>query len=263
MNAGGAMTDADATQIPIAQTINPSGTSSVVLVCEHASCHIPEALDGLGLSDAAKVSHAAWDPGALGVARQIAKRLDAVLVASCVSRLVYDCNRPPEAPGAMPAKSEIFDVPGNVDLSPDQRAARAATYYVPFHDLLVQTVAARPAPLLVTIHSFTPVYNGVTRTVEIGVLHDADTRLADTMLDLAPTHTSADVQRNAPYGPGDGVTHTLQVHGTAHGHPNVMIEVRNDLIRTEAEQAQMGDMLAEWLNDACEKLNAQGVACSA
>ncbi|MBM2293701.1 N-formylglutamate amidohydrolase [Sulfitobacter pseudonitzschiae] len=257
------MTDADATQIPIAQTINSSGTSSVVLVCEHASCFIPEALDGLGLSDAAKVSHAAWDPGALGVARQIAKRLDAVLVASCVSRLVYDCNRPPEAPGAMPAKSEIFDVPGNAALTTDQRADRAATYYVPFRDLLVQTVAARPAPVLVTIHSFTPVYNGTPRAVEIGVLHDADTRLADAMLDIATAHTSADVQRNAPYGPGDGVTHTLQVHGTAHGHPNVMIEVRNDLIQTEEQQAQMGDMLAEWLNDACGKLNAQGVACSA
>ena len=257
------MTDANADQMGVAQTINSTGASPVVLVCEHASSFIPAALDGLGLSDAAKVSHAAWDPGALAVAQRMAQRLDAVLVASCVSRLVYDCKRPPEAPGAMPAKSEIFDVPGNAALTTVQRAARAATYYVPFRDLLVQTVAARPAPVLVTIHSFTPVYNGAPRAVEIGVLHDTDTRLADAMLDLAPAHTSADVQRNAPYGPGDGVTHTLQVHGTAHGHPNVMIEVRNDLIQTEEQQAQMGDMLAEWLADACTKLNAGDVVCRA
>lgn len=257
------MTDTNAEQMTVAQTINPTGASPVVLVCEHASPFIPAELEGLGLSDAAKVSHAAWDPGALGVARRIAERLDAVLVASCVSRLVYDCNRPPEAPGAMPAKSEIFDVPGNADLTADQRAARAATYYVPFRDLLVQTVAARPTPVLVTIHSFTPVYNGAARTVEVGILHDADTRLADAMLELAAAHTTADVQRNAPYGPGDGVTHTLQVHGTAHGHPNVMIEVRNDLIQTDAQQAQMGDMLAEWLTDACMKLNAKDVVCRA
>ncbi|MFX4299375.1 MULTISPECIES: N-formylglutamate amidohydrolase [Roseobacteraceae] len=257
------MPDANGTQMTVVQTINATGASPVVLVCEHASCFIPDALNGLGLSDAAKVSHAAWDPGALGVATQMAKRLDAVLVASCVSRLVYDCNRPPDAPGAMPAKSEVFDVPGNANLSRDDRATRAATYYTPFRTLLAQAVAAKPAPVLVTIHSFTPVYNGAPRAVEIGVLHDFDARLADAMLDTAKAHTDAEVQRNAPYGPVDGVTHTLQVHGTAHGHPNVMIEVRNDLIRTEEQQMQMGDMLAGWLGVACAKVAAEGVACRA
>ncbi|MCR8827751.1 N-formylglutamate amidohydrolase [Pseudosulfitobacter koreensis] len=251
------------TQMAVAQTINADGASPVVLVCEHASCFIPDALQGLGLSDAAKVSHAAWDPGALGVAVRMSDRLDATLVASGVSRLVYDCNRPPEAAGAMPVKSEIFDIPGNADLSVDARAARVAAYYAPFRDMLAQVMASKPAPVLVTIHSFTPVYNGAPRAVEIGILHDTDTRLADAMLDRGAAHTQADVQRNAPYGPGDGVTHTLQVHGVAHGHPSVMIEVRNDLIQTEAQQAQIGDMLSEWLADACAQLNAEGVRCRA
>jgi predicted N-formylglutamate amidohydrolase len=220
-------------------------------------------LNGLGLSEAAKVSHAAWDPGALGVAERMSLRLDATLVTSCVSRLVYDCNRPPDAPGAMPAKSEVFEVPGNANLSAQGRAARAATYYTPFRDTLAQVVAGKPAPVLVTIHSFTPVYNGVSRAVEVGVLHDSDTRLADAMLDTATAHTSTIVQRNAPYGPEDGVTHTLQVHGTAHGHPCVMIEVRNDLIQTRTQQQRMGDMLAEWLADACALVKAEGVTCTA
>ncbi len=254
---------ANETQMAVVQTTNADGASPVVLVCEHASCFIPVELDGLGLSDTAKISHAAWDPGALGVAQRMADRLDATLVASGVSRLVYDCNRPPEAAAAMPVKSEIFDVPGNANLTAEARAARVANYYTPFRDMLAQVVAAKTAPVLVTIHSFTPVYNGAPRAVEIGVLHDSDTRLADAMLDTAADHTQADVRRNAPYGPDDGVTHTLQVHGVAHGHPSVMIEVRNDLIQTETQQAQIGDMLAEWLADACNHLNAEAVRCRA
>lgn len=257
------MTDKGKIPVTAVRTINATGTSPVVLVCEHASCFIPETLRGLGLSNAAKVSHAAWDPGALGVASRMSLRLDATLVASQVSRLVYDCNRPPEAPGAMPARSEVFDVPGNANLSTQDRTERAATYYVPFRDALAQVVADKPAPVLVTIHSFTPVFNGVPRVVEIGVLHDSDTRLADAMLDTATAHTGTTVQRNAPYGPEDGVTHTLQVHGTAHGHPCVMIEVRNDLIQTKTQQQRMGDMLAEWLADACALMKAEGVRCTA
>jgi len=86
-------------------TENPDGQSPVVLVCEHASHYIPAQFDGLGLSDDARHSHAAWDPGAMGVALLMAKQMDAALVASGVSRLVYDCNRPPTAIDAMPARS--------------------------------------------------------------------------------------------------------------------------------------------------------------
>ena len=236
---------------PAAVLHNATGKAPVLLVCEHAANRIPDALDNLGLDEATRLSHVAWDPGALAVAQEISHILDARLVASTISRLVYDCNRPPEAPGAMPKRSEIFDIPGNQTLSDAEKAARVATIYDPFHTLLADTITASSTPpVLVTIHSFTPVYLGKPRDVDIGILHDSDTRLADAMLALAPQHTSLKACRNDPYGPDDGVTHTLKLHALPNGLMNVMIEVRNDLIATPDQQQAVASMLAGLINDA-------------
>ena len=104
------------------------------------------------------------------------------------------------------------------------------------------------APVLVTVHSFTPVYYGKRRLLDIGLLHDSDTRLADAMLENATAHTDLKVERNAPYGPQDGVTHTLKEHAIPAGLPNVMIEIRNDLIATEEDQAAMAELLSRWVS---------------
>lgn len=245
-------------------SVNASGASSAVLVCEHASHHIPEEYDALGLRDADRTSHAAWDPGALAVSTRLSKHLDAVLIASSVSRLVYDCNRPPEAPSAMPARSEVIDVPGNAGLSQAERDIRTQRFYRPFQRALENVIKRRAHPVIVTIHSFTPTYHGAPRAVEIGVLHDSDTRLADAMLDSAAAHTKMRVERNAPYGPEHGVTHTLQKHGIEGGHLNVMLEIRNDLIATAAEQDAMALMLAKWIAAAFKKTQSSGdIQCQA
>ena len=240
-------------------SLNAGGSSSVVLVCEHASYHIPEQFDSLGLTQHDRKSHAAWDPGAMATAELLSARLDARLIAGAVSRLVYDCNRPPDAPDAMPARSEIIDIPGNADLSQSDRDARVARFYAPFQSALAAAIAQTNDPVIVTIHSFTPVYYGAQRTVEIGVLHDSDTRLADAMLSVVRSHTQADVQRNQPYGPENGVTHTLQEHGVKRGHPNVMLEIRNDLIATAEQQDAMANVLCGWIADAFAQLHRSGV----
>ncbi len=238
------------------------GTSPVLLICEHASSLIPPEYKDLGLSTDALESHAAWDPGAYAVSQHLSANLDAPLIASGVSRLVYDCNRPPSAPDAMPARSEMIDVPGNATLTGVDRAARAAAIYEPFQTALRERLEQMPHPIVVTIHSFTPIYYGAKRQVEIGILHDSDAVLADAMLLRAGHHISADVQRNQPYGPEHGVTHTLQEHAIAHGHPNVMIEIRSDLIETAEQQADIGKRLARWIADAAQTLKLpKAVTC--
>lgn len=236
-----------------------NGTSSVVLVCEHASHFIPPEFGTLGLDSAVRQSHVAWDPGALIVAEHMATLLAATLVAGQVSRLVYDCNRPPEALDAMPARSEIFDISGNADLSDTDRQERVSRVYVPFRQSLEAAIARVVDPIIVTIHSFTPVYKGASRDVEIGILHDTDARLADAMLDLAPRYTQATVQRNEPYGPQNGVTHTLKEHALHAGHLNVMLEIRNDLIKSSGQQVDMAKLLAPWVAEACGLAGAKGV----
>ena len=189
-------------------------------------------------------------------AAELADRLDAVLVASRISRLVYDCNRPPEAPDAIPARSEVVEVPGNAHLSAAEKARRVDRFYRPFRAALAQAIAQRSAPVLITVHSFTPIYNGKTRAVEIGVLHDSDTRLADALLADTSGLGPLDIRRNAPYGPEHGVTHTLKEHALPGGHLNVMLEVRSDLITDSASQDRMADLLAGWLTRALSGLEA-------
>jgi predicted N-formylglutamate amidohydrolase len=104
--------------------------------------------------------------------------------------------------------------------------------------------------MLVTVHSFTPVYFGKTRDVEVGILHDRDSRLADAMIARADRmQTNYVVRRNEPYGPADGVTHTLVEHGLANGLPNVMIEVRNDLLGDEDGQTAMAAFLTNLIKE--------------
>lgn len=223
------------------------GDGAVLLLCEHASNHIPARYDGLGLTPDAAQSHAAWDPGARDLALHLAEALEAPLVAGTVSRLVYDCNRPPDAPSAMPEKSELIDVPGNRDLSRADRQERTRSVYQPFietvgAEILARLSRAQPTAL-VTVHSFTPVYYGTPRETEIGILHDEDSRMADAMLAAAPKLPHRRIERNAPYGAADGVTHSLRLHGIAHGLPNVMLEIRNDLLETPGDIARIGDEL--------------------
>jgi predicted N-formylglutamate amidohydrolase len=152
----------------------------------------------------------------------------------------------------MPDVSETTAIPGNRNLSLTDRKARVDEIYLPFHaavgDVLDEIEARKAIPLLVTIHSFTPVYKGERRTLDLGILHDADTRLADDLIDLAKRHEpQLDVRRNEPYGPADGVTHTLLVHAGPRGVPNVMIEIRNDLIADEPGQQDWAERLARLL----------------
>jgi predicted N-formylglutamate amidohydrolase len=226
--------------------IERAGAAPVLIVCEHASNRFPERWGDLGLTEAGREGHIAWDPGALPLARALAARLGAALIHATVSRLIYDLNRPPEAPDAMPAVSEIHEIPGNRDLSDEERAARVAEVHDPWHRALSDTIDAVAPKAMVTIHSFTPVYRGQRRAVEVGILHDSDTRLADAMLKAGPPGW----RRNEPYGPEDGVTHTLAHVAQPRGILPVMIEVRNDLLADEAGVARICNDLTAALKKA-------------
>lgn len=219
----------------------------VLLLCEHASNKIPAALDHLGVSEDVQNSHVAWDPGALGVAKELLTPLKAQLIYSTISRLAYDCNRPPHAPSAIPAQSEIYAIPGNQNLTPAQRRERVDKIYTPFRETVEACLRTRAISYIVTIHSFTPIYHGKTREVEIGILHGKDPRLAAAMMSAVPPHWPYVTQLNEPYSAKDGVAHSLDLYGGQFEIPNVMIEIRNDLIQTHEQQAQMATHLAPWI----------------
>lgn len=245
---------------PAAITINANGESEIVLVCEHASNRMPHSLNNLGLGQETVDSHAAWDPGAEAVALLLSQSLDAPLVNARFSRLVYDLNRPPEHPEAMRSISEVHHIPGNENLSDEDARARVNAIYKPFCAevalALDKSISQHRNPVLVTIHTFNPVYHGKKRDVELGILHDDDTRLADQMLLEAAEQTTMVTRRNEPYGPADGVAHTMRLHAIPTGVLNVMLEIRNDLVATPEQQSSVARDIEHILRAALSMLDA-------
>lgn len=239
---------------PVGAVLNPDGGAPVCLVCEHAGSAIPSSLGDLGLRREDRFSHAVWDIGAGALATQLSERLDAPLVIARFSRLVYDLNRAPDAPDALTTRTETVDVPGNEGLGQEDLKARVRDLYDPFHGLLASTLDSfRAPPALVTVHSFTPTWHGTARETEIGLLHDDDPTLAEAMLRAADQTWRTEL--NQPYSAKDGVTHTLNRHGTERGIQNVMIEVRNDLLGTEDQIDRIAEALCDMLRSALEELS--------
>lgn len=225
-----------------------------VVVCEHGGRQLPQAMGDLGLSEKELESHIAWDPGAAEVAIEVARQLDSPLVLQRYSRLIYDCNRPPTSDDAMRSVSEVTRITGNENLSDEEKTWRTENIYEPFHAAVDVQLDKRDDPVLITVHSFTPVYNGKRRDVGVGILHDKDGRLADAILANNKFDDDIKVARNDPYGPKDGVTHTLQLHTNGTEILNVMVEIRNDLIDDEASQKHYADKLVETIKAAMSSL---------
>lgn len=234
--------------------VNGQGRSPYVLICEHACNLMPKKLGTLGLPGAELQRHIAWDIGAEQTARLLSRLIDAPLVLQRYSRLAYDCNRPPESPEAMPEISETTHIPGNKNLSPADRLARTHEIYRPFHaaiaDVLDRRAAQGVKSVVVSIHSFTPLYMGKPRAVELGILHDRDASLSSKLIKGFP---NVDARLNEPYGPKDGVLHSLNLHAVPRGLKHAMIEIRNDLISNERGQQEWAQRLSVPLIQAAAK----------
>ncbi len=245
--------------VPLGETtfewVNEKGQSPFVLVCEHASNHVPDGLLRLGLSESDLKRHIAFDIGAAGTARMLSKLLDAPLIVQRFSRLIYDCNRSPEQPAAMPELSETTAIAGNIKLSAEAKLARVNQVYRPFHHALEKFLDGRAVEMkktcLVSIHSFTRVYKGKPRSVDVGLLFDRDPMLANLLAKSFPDVTT---QLNEPYGPKDGVMHLMNLHAAPRGLHHLMVEICNDLIDTERNQQLWAQRLSVPLQQAAAKL---------
>jgi predicted N-formylglutamate amidohydrolase len=213
--------------------VNPLAEAPLLLVCDHASCRFPQALGDMGLDPFARRCHLAIDIGAGKLTEKIAKSLGFTAVIAQYSRLVIDCNRQLMDPGAFLEYGDGILVPGNRNLSQADKDARADAIYWPYHnaieDQIARLRAVGPAPAFVSIHSFTPVLNGVSRDVQLGVLWDTDSRLSDIFIEdfRAAGFLTGD---NEPYSGRAPQDFTIDHHAEEIGLPHVGIELRQDLI---------------------------------
>lgn len=244
--------------------VNPHAIADLVLTGDHAGNFVPPEFKDLGLPAADLTRHIAWDIGAGGVARRMARLLDAPAVLARISRLVIDPNRPLGEPESIPAVSDGSPIPGNQNLTAADLTARAELSFHPYHQAIDRTIErqrlAGRRPAVLSIHSFTPQLNiaGKPRPWHIGVMYSYDRELADYLIGALAERGDLVVGKNEPYS-GYRHGYALKRHGLAQDLPHAQLEIRQDLIGDDAGQARWANIIAEamagWI-----KLNTSKVA---
>jgi predicted N-formylglutamate amidohydrolase len=247
--------------VPPVHEDNASGASPFLLTSDHYGRAIPRVLRDLGLPASELERHIAWDIGIAGVADALSRHLDAHLIAQRYSRLVIDCNRPPSAVSSIPVVSEATTIHANENLSREAVQARRQAIFEPYHRRIAEVIRTRQRDgmptVLVSLHSFTPVYAGVIRPWHIGTLYQRDTRLPPLLLKGLRAEAGLVVGDNEPYAVSDETDYTIPVHGEARGLMNTGIEIRQDLIADAAGQQQWADRLARIFAEIEAALRAQ------
>lgn len=250
-------------EVPPVLELNAAGHSPFLLTCDHYGRLIPETLGDLGLPESELTRHIAWDIGIAAVAEQMSKALGAHLVAQLYSRLVIDCNRPPEAVSSIPLVSEATTVPGNDGLSHEAKARRRELFFDPYHRRIDDVIDARlktgQPTVLVSLHSFTPVYAGIQRPWHIGTLYQHDKQLPPLVLQGLRAEPDLVVGDNEPYAVSDATDYTIPVHGEQRGLMNTGIEIRQDLITDQSGQTEWAERLTRIFGEIELTLNAKGL----
>lgn len=243
------------TDPPPVRIENPQGRAPLLIVSDHDANAVPECLGRLGLPDDELSRHIGYDLGIAHIARRLAERFDAPLIAAGYSRLVVDCNRVKFTAGSIPVVSDGTEVPGNRDLDDAARQARYTELFDPYHraitDHLDRVTGDGVKPLLVALHSFTPRLRvaGGDRPWHIGFLWGADDRATAPMLEeFRRRNPDTVVGANQPYSGGSPEGYTVPVHGERRGLHTITPEFRQDLVSDPAG----GDDWARRFGDALE-----------
>ncbi len=226
-----------------------------LVTCDHASNYVPDWVGGgdLGIPAQDMARHIAWDVGAAGLARALGRHLDSPVLLSDFSRLVIDPNRGEDDPTLVMKLYDGTIIPANRGAGPDEVERRLDRLYRPYHSAYARLAALRPDRVILAVHSFTPCLRGrAVRPWQVGVLYShLDERLSRPLITRLAAETDLCAGDNEPYSghlPGDAIDrHALRL-----GRLNALIELRNDLIETLAEQAHWANRLAPILAAALQ-----------
>lgn len=240
---------------------NRAGDSPFLILCDHGGKRIPRQLGDLGLPQHEIDRHIGWDIGILAVSRHLSQLLHAPLVHQLYSRLVIDCNRLPGIPSSIPVISEATTIPGNIDLSQQERDQRRDEIFTPYHDTIRALLAERQAhgipTCILAMHSFTPVFHGEQRPWQVGVLYQHQAAYALTVLEQLRATQRWCVGDNQPYSVSDDTDYAVPQHANKNDLPYVEIEIRQDLITQPAGQRAWAEDLAPIFTDSWNELTRQ------
>src|SRR3954471_19955899 len=232
------------------EIIDGDVASGALILCDHASNAVPPDLGDLGLPATEFRRHIAYDIGAAAVTRSLARRLGAPAILTRFSRLIIDPNRGRDDPTLVMRLSDGAVVPGNAGVDDAEIARRIQRFYDPYDAAIASAVdralAAGHPPVIVTVHSFTPIWRGRPRPWHVGILWDADDRFAAPLLDGLRAEEGLVVGDNEPYD-GALAGDTIDRHATARGIPNALIEIRQDLIAKDEGAEEWAERFARIL----------------
>ena len=218
-----------------------------VLFCDHASNALPREYGTLGMAAAELERHIAYDIGAAGVVRRIAAATGVPAILSRYSRLLIDLNRGPDDPTLIMRLSDGAVVPGNRHLGDDERRARIARFYDPYHAaagrMIDRCLDTGHPPAILSVHTFTPSWRGDARPWHASILWDKDPRLAHALLDGLRSDPALVVGDNEPYS-GRLAGDSMWRHGTMRGLAHAIVEIRQDLVAAEEGQIAWAERLA-------------------
>lgn len=251
-NAGQVSLLGEADPSPLA-FCNASSASPFFLLCEHAGQAVPRALGGLGLPAGAIDKHIGWDIGAEALARAIADRLRCPLIIQRYSRLVMDCNRPPDTETSIPEVSDGVRVPGNIGLSASDRTLRRQAIFDPMNEAIEAVFAAHPRRAAFAIHSYTRHFQGQDRPWDAGFLTRRDPETANHLMSsIAARAPDLNLVLNQPYQIEDASDWFIPRHAEPRGIQHTLIEIRNDHLGNAASIHHWADLLAEAIQSLAE-----------
>lgn len=238
------------------ELVDRDGDPGFLVICDHASNALPPDYGTLGLPASEFSRHIAFDIGAVGVARALARLLGAPAVLARFSRLLVDLNRGEDDPTIVMKLSDGAVVPANRDVDAsrdaDEFARRIAMFHAPYHAAIAAALTraeeAGVVPVILSVHSFTPAWRGRARLWHTGILWDRDDRVPAPLIEALRAEPGLVVGDNEPYT-GRLKNDCLYRHGTARGFPHALIEIRQDLIESAEGQIEWAVRYARLLRE--------------
>lgn len=246
------------TDPPPFTVLNGEYVSKLLLVCDHGGVAIPTILNGLDMDPMLLAHHISHDIGAANVTQLLSARLGAPAILFNYSRLVVDPNRQTDDPTVIREISDGFVIPGNRSLSVEHRNDRFNTLHRPYHKtittMLDQVERRGLIPGIISIHSFTPVMKGFKRPWHIGVLTNIDRRMGEAFMANLAEDSDICIGDNKPYSGMSPYGYTIEKQALPKGYPNILIEIRQDLIDTKHGAERWSDRIAAALTDVLTDL---------
>lgn len=233
---------------PAFEVIEGRNDLGLLILADHATNRLPSAYGDLGLAPSAFQRHIAYDIGVEPLTRALSAALEAPAVMSCFSRLLIDPNRGEDDPTLIMKISDGAIIPRNYPMSSEEADRRLMRFHRPYHEAVARRISAIEAatgraPLVMSMHSFTPIWKTIVRPWHAGILWDSDPRVARPLVDALSAISGIVCGDNEPY---DGALRgdTMYRHCMKRGIPHALIEIRQDLIADEGGVAEWAGRLA-------------------